>query len=535
MSHKNKLVHLDMGYNHLSGDLTDCWNDWKSLVHIDLGYNNITGKIPNSMGSLSNLRFLYLESNSLLGISCTITMLIKGNELEYFNLMNVIDVSSNNLSGNVPLEMYMLTGLQSLNLSHNMLSGTIPQEIGNLEQLESIDLSRNFFSGEIPQSMSSLHYLEVLNLSFNDFMGKIPSGTQLGSSNLSYIGNSGLCGPPLSKICPEDEKSHNTKSMGEEEGNESEVHSWFYMGLGIGFAVGFWGVLGAIFFNRRTACNYWVSQGNKWCDFCKIYISNNPSSIRNHELGQRHKDNVAKRLAAMRKENIAKEKEQKETARAIEQIEAKAQRSYQKDKAKFEEARESHEFDARAWKKIWEWIKSWSVVFSAASRVVTIEGQICFQKHLAGFLHETNNIKNGSLTAVQAITIINQMDFTMTQSKWVTKDEAYASPHFTSNGGHDGSTVKKSLSTSQLKSDENKSNKFQNGSSPGPVVTTSLNPKRNAKAAPSSLAVGKRKRPDEKSKVISEEEKAALKAREAARKRVQEREKPLLGLYSKPY
>ncbi|KAL1561034.1 zinc finger protein ZOP1 [Salvia divinorum] len=29
---------------------------------------------------------------------------------------------------------------------------------------------------------------------------------------------------------------------------------------------------------------------NKWCDTCKIYISNNPASIRNHELGQRHKD-----------------------------------------------------------------------------------------------------------------------------------------------------------------------------------------------------------------------------------------------------
>jgi len=36
-------------------------------------------------------------------------------------------------------------------------------------------------------------------------------------------------------------------------------------------------------------------------------------------------------------------------------------------------------------------------------------------------------------------------------------------------------------------------------------------------------------------KVISKEEKVVLKAREAARKRVQEREKPLLGLYSKPY
>ena len=67
---------------------------------------------------------------------------------------------------------------------------------------------------------------------------------------------------------------------------------------------------------------YWVSQGNKWCDFCKIYISNNPSSIRNHELGTRHKDSVAKRLDSMRKEGAAKEKEQKEAVRALEQIEA---------------------------------------------------------------------------------------------------------------------------------------------------------------------------------------------------------------------
>jgi hypothetical protein len=67
---------------------------------------------------------------------------------------------------------------------------------------------------------------------------------------------------------------------------------------------------------------YWVSQGNKWCDVCKIYISNNPSSIRNHELGTRHKDNVTKRLANMRKENAAKDKEHKETVNALEQIEA---------------------------------------------------------------------------------------------------------------------------------------------------------------------------------------------------------------------
>ncbi|KAH1060582.1 hypothetical protein AAZX31_02G151600 [Glycine max] len=243
---------------------------------------------------------------------------------------------------------------------------------------------------------------------------------------------------------------------------------------------------------------YWVSQGNKWCDFCKIYISNNPGSIRNHELGQRHKDNVSKRLAAMRKDNIAKEKEQKETARAIEQIEAKAQRSYQKDKAKFEETRESHELDDQEWE---------------------------FDSSSGYYYHKTNGFYYDQKSGFY---------YSDTMGKWVTQEEAYASPHFTSNARHNGPTVKKSLSTSQSKSDGNQANKFNNRSSPGPVVTT-LNPKRNVKAAPSSLAVGKRKRPGEKSKVISDEEKAALKAREAARKRVQEREKPLLGLYNKPY
>ena len=54
---------------------------------------------------------------------------------------------------------------------------------------------------------------------------------------------------------------------------------------------------------------------------------------------------------------------------------------------------------------------------------------------------------------------------------------------------------------------------------------------RSIKGTPSSVAIGKRKRQDEKLKVISKEEAAALKAREAAKKRVEEMEKLLLGLY----
>ncbi|TQD89548.1 hypothetical protein C1H46_024883 [Malus baccata] len=86
--------------------------------------------------------------------------------------------------------------------------------------------------------------------------------------------------------------------------------------------------------------------------------------------------------------------------------------------------------------------------------------------------------------------------------------------------------LKKPASTSGAGSAaENKgADKAPNGPPPGPVVSSSLNPKRSVKGAPSSFAVGKRKR-DEKPRAISVEEAAALKAREAARKRERERER----------
>lgn len=234
---------------------------------------------------------------------------------------------------------------------------------------------------------------------------------------------------------------------------------------------------------------FWVSQGNKWCDFCKIYISNNPGSIRNHELGQRHKDNVAKKLTTMRKDKLEKEKKEKEAARTLEQIEERAKRSYQKDVASFDEARDSQELSEE-----WE--------YDATS------GYYYNQRN--GFHHDP---KSGFYYS-DAI------------GKWVTPEEAYASPHYASTSSQKG-PVKKKPKAFEIKG----SSKSPDVAAPGVVVSGTLNPARLVKGAPSSLVVGKRKRPHEKVKVISEEEKAALKAREAARKRVEEREAPLLGLY----
>lgn len=243
---------------------------------------------------------------------------------------------------------------------------------------------------------------------------------------------------------------------------------------------------------------YWVSQGNKWCDFCKIYISNNPSSIRNHELGTRHKDSVAKRLDSMRKEGAAKEKEQKEAVRALEQIEAKAKRSYQKDVAKLQEVRDSNAQALNDQEEEWEHDSATGYYYNQSN----------------GFYFDPNS----GFYYSDAI------------GNWVTQEEAYATPQFSTKSKHKAPTLKKPLSASGAGPvTENKEAK--SGPAPGPVVSASLNPMRSVKGAPSSVAIGKRKRQNEKPKVISEEEAAALKAREAAKKRVEKREKPLLGLY----
>lgn len=191
-------------------------------------------------------------------------------------------------------------------------------------------------------------------------------------------------------------------------------------------------------------------------------------------MGQRHKDSVTKRLATVRKENAAKEKEQKEAAKALEQIEAKAQRSYQKDLAAIREgARNALAFSAC--KDGWEHDIASGYYFNRANTY-------CYDP------------KSG-------------LYYSDALGKWVAEEEAF--PPSQGASASELKTVKEGTSANKYKK-----------------VTVPV------KGAPSSIAVNKRKRPDGRPKVVSKEEAEALKAREAAKKRVEEREKSMLGLYN---
>jgi hypothetical protein len=122
--------------------------------------------------------------------------------------------------------------------------------------MESLDLSNNKLCGEIPQSMTLLNFLDYLNLSCNNFDGKIPIGTQLQSFNVSsYIGNPNLCGAPLNNCTTEEENHKNATSLENEDDNS--IRESLYLGMGVGFAVGFWGICGSLFLIRKWRHAYY--------------------------------------------------------------------------------------------------------------------------------------------------------------------------------------------------------------------------------------------------------------------------------------
>lgn len=240
--------------NQFEGNIPAQIFNLSSLFHLDLAHNKLSGSIPQCVYNMTPM--ITGTSGYIAGFQ--MNLFTKGGEYEYpfYFLRQTVDLSANNLSGEIPMELFRLVQVQTLNLSHNNLSGTIPKVIGGMKNLESLDLSNNKLSGKIPQSMTLLNFLSFLNLSYNDFIGKIPLGTQLQSFDASsYTENRELCGAPLKKCIKEEEE--NLKNANPSTGNEDPLIESLYLGMGVGFVVGFWGLGGSLFIIRRWRHTYY--------------------------------------------------------------------------------------------------------------------------------------------------------------------------------------------------------------------------------------------------------------------------------------
>ncbi|XP_028786513.1 receptor-like protein EIX2, partial [Neltuma alba] len=235
---QSRLHHLDMSSNLLSGKLPHRWSQFPYLAILILANNNFSGAIPSSIGALEFIETIHLNNNSFSG---------KIPSLMNSLFLNFIDFGQNNLygelptwiglylpnlivlrlqsiqfQGNIPTSLCELSLLQILDLSQNNITGTIPHCLNNLNALSNltfprdtisysmetlafqqgssffidyatlnwkgkfvkydknlglmtaIDLSGNHLTGEIPSSLTSLVALASLNLSRNNLIGFIP-------------------------------------------------------------------------------------------------------------------------------------------------------------------------------------------------------------------------------------------------------------------------------------------------------------------------------------------------------------------------
>lgn len=104
----------------------------------------------------------------------------------------------NNLTGQIPKELEILTGIENMYLGDNKLEGSIPECIGNLHSLKNLDLANNLLSGEIPSFIGNLSVLENLNLGSNRLEGSIPESI----GNLSHLYFLNLMGNNLTGNLP---------------------------------------------------------------------------------------------------------------------------------------------------------------------------------------------------------------------------------------------------------------------------------------------------------------------------------------------
>ena len=190
----------------LSGNIPEELCNCTQIHVLDLGHNSLSGSIPTCLGRLGGYQYLY-PTISLIDSHFNLVhmdLVLRGRQLDYgYPIINTIDLSQNNLSGEIPIELTNLSKLDTLNLSLNHLTGKIPENVGDLQYVETLDFSCNLLSGPIPQSMTSITALSSLNLSYNDLSRQIPTANQFQTFNdpSNYAGNTQLCGPPLPTNC----------------------------------------------------------------------------------------------------------------------------------------------------------------------------------------------------------------------------------------------------------------------------------------------------------------------------------------------
>lgn len=153
-------------------------------TNVDLGYNDLTGSIPLEISLLTNLESLILHGGPATVLGGTLPI-----EIGFLKNLKVLDlhrsslVNSDKLTGPIPIEIGHLSQLTHVSLSGNDFSGSIPTQIGLLTNLVYLDLQSNNLVGPLPEELGNLPKIVTVKLQENDISGAVSESICSGFSD----------------------------------------------------------------------------------------------------------------------------------------------------------------------------------------------------------------------------------------------------------------------------------------------------------------------------------------------------------------
>ncbi|KAK8332831.1 hypothetical protein V6Z11_A10G165300, partial [Gossypium hirsutum] len=315
------LEFLDLSLNHLSGTIPSCFNLQK-VMHVHLAKNRLSGTLSNALFINSSSVTLDLSENNLTGripdwisrLPALSVFLLKANQLDgefpvhlcRLQSLSILDLSQNKLSGHIPSCLSNLTlkprseksydvsidfGLPLLDELMVDMGLTTYDLIGDLEteknypfifqeeevefstkgarytykgiilellSIESLDLSYNNLNGRIPPQLTEVTTLEVFSVAHNNLSGPLPDRkNQFGTfEESSFKGNPLLCGPPLNKSCHEGDSPGTPSASSSEKEHGFLDMGDFYISFAVSFAIIFLAAIIVLYINPywRRAC-----------------------------------------------------------------------------------------------------------------------------------------------------------------------------------------------------------------------------------------------------------------------------------------
>jgi hypothetical protein len=177
------LYRLDLSENRLSGSIPEAlFTGLPYLSYVFLSDNNLTGSLPEPAASYNGSVYveeLWLQNNHLEG-PLPFWM------LERFPMLEKLKLGGNSFTGQLPsgtssAGLVWPTNLTNLDVSSNKLTGSIPLGIFYVPKLRNLSLDTNLFTGRIPDTSevplgSTLTHspLVKLLLHSNQLTGSIP-------------------------------------------------------------------------------------------------------------------------------------------------------------------------------------------------------------------------------------------------------------------------------------------------------------------------------------------------------------------------